>query len=183
MANKNKTNNEANSKHPHTLSEIDDILDQASKKNSPSAAPQTFSEAENLQLISEVFKIIEDETVEIAELLFEILLSASDAEIMNGNIPSHKNKKIAKYIAILNRLFKFSRANPQIGSYRIINRRMIEDLDRKTYTISMCLDGGTSLDILCDVVNVENNARTPTRSPVRVVVKQMINPKENTHDR
>ena len=36
----------------------------------------------------------------------------------------------------------------------------------------MVYDGGVSLDILCDIVNVENNSRTPTRSPVKVMVKQ-----------
>ncbi len=138
----------------------------------PSGSPEALVAVENLNLISEVFKKIEEETAEIAELIFEFLLQASDAEIMTGTIPSNKNSKINKYVKLLNRLFKFSRGTLASGGYRIINRKMIENLDKKTYAISMVYDGGVSLDILCDIVNVENNSRTPTRSPVKVMVKQ-----------
>ena len=169
MTKKNNSNN--------TLSDIDNILNNS---DAPSTAPQGLSDVENLKLITEVFKRIEEETVEIAELLFDILLNATDSQVMTGNIPGHKNAVIAKYLSILNRLLKFSRSKSALGGYRVISRKMIEELDKKTYIISMCLDGGTSLDILCDVVNVENNARTPTRSPVRVVVKQAFaSPKQN----
>ena len=37
----------------------------------------------------------------------------------------------------------------------------------------MCFDGGVSLDILCDIVNEENQAH-PTRSPVRVTIKKFL---------
>lgn len=144
----------------------------------PSGSVQTPSAADNLKLISEVFQKIEEESIEIAELLFDYLIDVANEHIMNGTIPAHKNSKINKYIAILNRLFNFSRKNPESGGFRIISREMIEGLDKKTYMICMCHDGGVSLDILCDVVNTENSARTPTRSPVRVVVKQAFAPAE-----
>lgn len=137
----------------------------------PSATIQNMSVADNLKLISEVFKKIEEESVQIAEMLFEYLIDVADEQVMSGIIPSHKNSKINKYIRILNQLFKFSRKGKSSG-FRIISRKMIEDLDKKTYMICMCHDGGVSLDILCDVVNTENGARTPTKSPIRVVVKQ-----------
>ena len=138
----------------------------------PSSSPQGLSDIENLNFITEVFQQIEAESAKIAELLFEYLINASDGDILSGTIPDHEDPKIKKYIKILNRLFRFSRKNPKGGGFRIISRNTIEDLDKKTYMICMCHDGGMSLDILCDIVNAENGARTPSRSPVRVVVKQ-----------
>lgn len=142
----------------------------------PAASIENLSIADNLKMISEVFKKIEEESVQIAELLFEYLIEVADDAVMTGTIPNHTNAKINKYIKILNRLFKFSRKNPDSGGFRIISREMIESLDKKTYVICMCQDGGFSLDILCDVVNTENSARTPSRSPIRVVVKQAFAP-------
>ncbi|NBV06515.1 MAG: hypothetical protein EBS06_04685 [Proteobacteria bacterium] len=149
------------------------------KSEKPSASVSNPSAADNLKLISDVFKKIEEETIEIAELLFEYLIEVSDEEVMMGTIPSHKNSKINKYIAILNRLFKFSRNDKKSGGFRIVNRDMIESLDKKTYMICMCFDGGVSVDILCDIVNTENSARTPTRSPIRIMVKQAFAPTKN----
>ncbi len=158
----------------------------------------------NLQLISEVFQKIEEETAEIAEMIFDYLINASDLQIMKGELPEYedeyfpeeeegisdeekkkrakereaKKKRINGYLSILNRLFLFSRKSSQAGevggSVRIINRKTVEDLDKKTFTICMCYDGGVSLDILCDIVNTENQARTPTRSPVKITVKQVF---------
>jgi hypothetical protein len=142
----------------------------------PSASIKNPTVADNLKMVAEVFKKIEEESAEIAEMLFEYLIDIADEDVMNGTIPSHKNSKINKYIKILNRLFQFSRKQEASGGFRIISREMIESLDKKTYVICMCHDGGVSLDILCDVVNTENSARTPSRSPVRVVVKQMFSP-------
>ncbi len=142
----------------------------------PSSIPNNAS-AEviaNLQLISEVFQKIEEETAEMAELIFDYLINATDEEIMNGKIPFHKNSRINKYIQILNRLFLFSRKFSKSGVLRIINRKTIEDLDKKTFTICMCLDGGVSLDILCDIVNTENQARTPNTSPVKITIKKLF---------
>lgn len=130
---------------------------------------------ENLKLLSEVFKLIETETAEIAEMIFDLLIEIPDERIMSGTIEEdHPNPKVKAYIKILNRLFLFSRKNSGKGGFRLINRRTVKDLDKKTYTISMCFDGGVSLDILCDVVNTENQARTPTNSPVKVTVKQVF---------
>jgi len=142
----------------------------------PSSIPNNAS-AEiiaNLQLISEVFQKIEEETAEMAELIFDYLINATDEQIMSGKIPFHKNPRINKYIQILNRLFLFSRKSSKSGGLRIINRKTIEDLDRKTFTICMCLDGGVSLDILCDIVNTENQARTPNNSPVKITIKKLF---------
>ncbi|MBP7710448.1 MAG: hypothetical protein KA100_05205 [Rickettsiales bacterium] len=138
-------------------------------------APSTFPKnasaemMENLQAISEVFQKIEEETAEVAELIFDYLINATDEQIMAGTVPPHANKRINDYIKILNRLFVFSR---KAGGLRVINRKTVESLDRKTFTICMCHDGGVSLDILCDIVNTENQARTPKNSPVKVTVTQ-----------
>lgn len=125
----------------------------------------------NLDLISEVFESIETETAEIADMIFEYLVGIGDEDIEKGTIPPHNDKKINGYVNILNRLFLLSRKD---GSFRVINRKTVEGLDKKTFTISMCHDGGVSLDILCDVVNVENQARIPTKSPVRVTVTKLV---------
>lgn len=160
---------------------LDDIKDKtdAYLQDLPSGSPQSLSNIENLNLITDVFKQIEEESVKVAELLFDYLITASDSEIMTGDIPPHLDPRINKYVKILNRLFRFSRNNPNNGGFRVISRNMIQDLDKKTYTICMCHDGGMSLDILCDVVNAENGARTPSRSPVRVVVKQAFGPEKS----
>jgi hypothetical protein len=129
---------------------------------------------ENLKLISDVFQKIENETAEIAELLFDYLINATDEEIMTGTVPDHPNPRISAYIKILNRLFLFSRKKYKTGGLRVVNRKTIEDLDKKTFAICMCFDGGVSLDILCDIVNAENRARTPETSPVKITIKQVF---------
>lgn len=151
-------------------SEFDQIKNLESNLVGQEATP------ENLKLLSEVFKLIETETAQIAEMVFDYLIDVSDSEIMTGSISeNHPNPKVRAYIKILNRLFLFSRQNNSgKGGFRIINRKTVKDLDKKTYAICMCFDGGVSLDILCDVVNTENQARTPTRSPVRVTIKQLF---------
>jgi hypothetical protein len=128
----------------------------------------------DLKLVSEVFQRIEDETAEIAETIFDYLIDVADGHIMEGTIPEHPDPKIARYIKILNRLFRLSRKKSKEGliGLVVINRKTVQELDKKTYAISMCFDGGVSLDILCDVVNEENRARTPTRSPVKVTIKK-----------
>jgi len=132
----------------------------------------TEATPENLKLLTEVFKRIEEETAETAEMIFDYLVDIMDDKIMTGEIPDHPNPKVNAYIKILNRLFRFSRKNSAKGGFRVINRKTVKDLDKKTYTFCMCFDGGVSLDVLCEIVNAENQARTPTASPVRVMVKQ-----------
>ncbi len=130
---------------------------------------------ENLKLLSEVFKLIETETAAIAEMVFDYLVDVLDEYIMTGEISEdHPNPKVRAYIKILNRLFLLSRKNSDKGAFKLISRKTVKDLDKKTYTICMCFDGGVSLDILCDIVNTENQARTPTASPVRVTVKRVF---------
>lgn len=156
------------------MSNYSDGIQDENLAESPSPDPKqaTAEMMENLQAISEVFQKIEEETAEMAELIFDYLINATDEQIMHGTIPPHKNKRINDYIKILNRLFIFSRKNSQAGGLRVINRHTVESLDKKTFTICMCHDGGVSLDILCDIVNTENQARTPRTSPVKVTVRQ-----------
>ncbi len=155
------------------MSNNTDVLEDKNLQE-PSSFPKNASAEmmENLQAISEVFQKIEEETAEIAEWIFDYLINATDEQIMSGTVPPHANKRINSYIKILNRLFLFSRKNSYAGGLRIINRKTVESLDKKTFTICMCHDGGVSLDILCDIVNTENQARTPKTSPVKVTVTQ-----------
>ncbi|MBL6664512.1 MAG: hypothetical protein ISQ34_01570 [Rickettsiales bacterium] len=125
----------------------------------------------NLELIGEVFELIEKETAEIADMIFDYLINIDDHHIAEGTIPPHDNKKINTYLKILNRLFLLSRKDLK---FRIINRKTVENLDKKTFAISMCLDGGHSLDILCDIVNTENQARMPSFSPVKITIKKVF---------
>jgi hypothetical protein len=131
---------------------------------------------ENLEMISRVFKQIEDETAEVADMIFDYLINVADEKIMSGTIPFHKNPRINSYIKRLNRLFLLSRnaSADKNGGIIIINRKTVQDLDKKTFTICMCHDGGVSLDVLCDIVNTENQARTPNNSPVKVTAKQFF---------
>ena len=144
--------------------------------SAPSSHPNKVSAdiVADLKLVSEVFQRIENETAEIAEMIFSYLIEVADADIFNGTIPDHPNPKIAKYIKILNRLFGLSRKRAKLGQIGlvVINRKTVKELDKQTYAISMCFDGGVSLDILCDIVNEENMARTPTKSPVKVTIKR-----------
>lgn len=150
-----------------------------SSKSDKASSSNTTSDIENLELITKVFQQIEEETTQVAEMLFDYLIEATDAQIMTGTIPAHKNRKINEYVKIMNRLFKFSRAGSE-GGFRLVTRNTIQALDKKTYTISMCHDGGTSLDILCDIVNSENSARTP-RNSVKIKVVQQLAPA--SHDK
>ncbi len=141
----------------------------------PSSSPASVSDSKKLKLMSEVFQQIEQEGVEVAEMLFDYLIDVSDLEIITGTIKNHKtNKEINRYISILNHLFKFSRKGEESG-FRIISRKMIYALDKKTYIICMCFDGGSFLDVLCDVVNSENGARTPNSAVKITVIKKLDN--------
>lgn len=153
-------------------------FDSMIENKSPASSPEKVSAdvIGDLKLISEVFQKIEKETAEVAELIFDYLIDVSDDQIMMGVIPDHPNPKVTAYIKILNRLFLLSRKN---GRIRVVNRKTVEDLDKKTFAICMSFDGGVSLDVLCDVVNEENLARTPTKSPVKVTVKQAFSSELN----
>jgi hypothetical protein len=152
-------------------------IDFLEDKNLPS--PATFPKnasaelIQNLQAISEVFQKIEEETAKMAELIFDYLINVSDEQIMTGKIPPHKNKRIDSYVKILNRLFLLSRNSYKGSGFKIISRSMVKNLDRKAFAICMCYDGGVSLDVLCDIVNAENEARTP-KTQVRVIVSQNL---------
>ena len=141
----------------------------------PSFSPQTPTAdvLMNLKRISEVFQKIESETAEVAEEIFDYLINISDEQIMSGTIPLQGNSRIKAYIKILNRLFLLSRKSKE-NRFRIISRNTVRKLDKKTFTICMCYDGGMSLDILCDIVNTENEARIPNTSLVKVTVKQIF---------
>lgn len=144
--------------------------------NSPSFSAKNSGENQvDIKLLSEVFKKIEEETTEIAEQLFDYLINLEDEQLFTGTIPYVENRRINNYIKILNRLFLFSKNYSKNTGIKIVNRRVVKELDRKTFAFSMCLDGGTSLDILCNIVNEENQARTPKNSPVKVTVKQLSN--------
>ena len=135
----------------------------------------------NLKMLGEIFQRIEKETAEIAEMLFEYLIDATDEQIATGTVPPHRNKRIDGYIKILNRLFLFSKTFAKNSGIKIINRKIVKELNKKTFAICMCYDGGISLDILCDVVNEENKVRTPPailhRLPVNLTVKQVFGKK------
>ncbi|MDX2083438.1 MAG: hypothetical protein SFV53_05595 [Rickettsiales bacterium] len=158
-----------------------------SSSNIPSSSIATLSLVENLKIISDVQEIIQKQTVETAEMLFGYLINIEDKYIMTGTIPEivdenlakEKRSQINECLKMLNRLFKFSRQNLNSGEFRIINRNMIKDMDKKTYAICICYEGGVYLDILCDVVNAENNARAPSRSP-KVTIATRFTDKENT---
>jgi hypothetical protein len=153
-----------------------DEYDQQNKnlQNQPSSIIQaeSYTALPELDRMRQIFEQVEKESGEVAEELFEYLFDVDDILVITGKIPVPENKKIARYIESLNLLFKFSRAE-NFSSFRIINRRMVKELDKKTYLFCMCVDGGVSLDILCEVVNQENMARTPSKSPVRITVTQI----------
>lgn len=136
----------------------------------------------DLELLSNVFQSMENEAAEIAELIFDHLVDASDEEIFGGKIPTHKNPRINSYIQLLNRLFKLARTPLREGGFKIvsINRKVIQSIDKKTFAICMCCDGGEYLDIMCDVVNTEVKSRIPTTSPVVIrVIQAFAENKEN----
>jgi hypothetical protein len=139
---------------------------------SPVTKIDSAIEMSELEAMQKVFSQIEQDTAQIAEELFEYLFEIEDVFVIEGEIPQPKNKNIRSYVLALNKLFKLARREPKFGSYRIINRRAVKELDKKTYMFCMCVDGGTSLDILCEIVNQENNSRTPTNSPVKITIKQ-----------
>lgn len=144
-------------------------------KNAPTASPKVDSVTAlpELDLMRKIFEQVEKETAVIAEELFEYLFDVDDVKVITGQIPLPKKKSIRDYIKSLNLLFKLARLHG-VGSFKIINRRMVENLDKKTYLFCMCVDGGVSLDVLCEVVNQENTSRTPKTSPVKITVTQFV---------
>jgi len=149
-------------------------------QNFPATSPEALSAVviAELEIMRKVFAQIEKETADVAEELFEYLFEIDDLKVMSGEIPLPKNKKIRNYIKSLNKLFQLSRRIGD-GAFKIINRKMVQVLDKKTYLFCMCVDGGVSLDVLCEIVNQENIARTPTASPVKITVRQFAAPEQN----
>lgn len=152
------------------LQELEENISEVNQKdssNAPSSSPKAIEVniIEDLKFLSEVFEKIEQETAEVAEEIFDILVNASDEEIATGTVPLPKSsKKIKEFLMILNRLFVLSRKLAKEGSVLVINRKAVQEFDKKTFAISMCYDGGVSLDVLCDIANEENRARTPSKS-------------------
>lgn len=143
--------------------------------NFPSSSPATTDgvysvvSLPELKRLQEVFTQVENNTAEIAEALFDYLLDIADMSVVDGEIPLPKDTSIVGYIKALNKLFKLSRRKTKT-SFIVINRKLVKNLDRKTYHFCMCIDGGFSLDILCEIVNQENNIRTPKASPIKITV-------------
>ena len=152
-------------------------------RNIPSSTTQIDSAVgiSELEIMQRVFAEVEKDTAEIAEALFEYLFEIQDIFVVEGQIPLPKNAKIRNYILALNKLFRLARREPKFGSFRIINRRAVKELDKKTYLFCMCIDGGTSLDILCEIVNQENNSRTPANSPVKITIRQFAPTVDHNH--
>lgn len=148
--------------------------------NAPSASPSTAlaSSLDNLAFLDDLYEAVEQESEKMAETLFEFLIDATDQQILEGTIPEPKDPKIKNYVKSLNKLFRLSRSRKGLI---LINRRVVRELDKNTYLFCICLDGGNSLDVLCEIVNAENSARTPTVSPRKVSVKLMF-PSSNSID-
>ena len=133
---------------------------------------------DNLSKISAIIAEIEIEQSEMAEAIFEYLtgrddedrLIVSDEDIINGCIKPSNNSKINKYLQKLNKMFLLSRNQDGV---RILSRDNIKNFDLKLYTLLMCSgDGDISIDSLCNIVNIENNARFPkTKIGIKTVMR------------
>jgi len=119
----------------------------------------------SLNSLIEVFEKINNNTSNLAEIIFDHLIKVSDEDLMNGKIPkiinSQNSDQLNGFLHILNNLFPLSRKD----GLKIIKRETVEYLNKKIYAWAMCFDGGESLDILCEIVNEENIARIPSKSP------------------
>jgi hypothetical protein len=119
----------------------------------------------SLNSLIEVFEKINNNTSNLAEIIFDHLIKVSDEDLMSGKIPkiiTPKNSdQLNGFLHILNNLFPLSHKD----GLKIIKRDTVEYLNKKTYAWAMCFDGGESLDILCEIVNEENVARIPSKSP------------------
>ena len=119
----------------------------------------------SLNSLIEVFEKINNNTSNLAEIIFDHLIKVSDEDLMNGKIPKiinpENSDQLNGFLHILNNLFPMSHKD----GLKIIKRETVEYLNKKTYAWAMCFDGGESLDILCEIVNEENLARIPSKSP------------------
>ena len=119
----------------------------------------------SLNSLIEVFEKINNNTSNLAEIIFDHLIKVSDEDLMNGKIPKiinpENSDQLNGFLHILNNLFPMSHKD----GLKIIKRETVEYLNKKTYAWAMCFDGGESLDILCEIVNEENVARIPSKSP------------------
>ena len=119
----------------------------------------------SLNSLIEVFEKINNNTSNLAEIIFDHLIKVSDEDLMNGKIPkiinAENSDQLNGFLHILNNLFPMSHKD----GLKIIKRETVEYLNKKTYAWAMCFDGGESLDILCEIVNEENVARIPSKSP------------------
>ena len=151
------------------------------KQNTPSNSPAevevsgTFRE---LMFLNNLAKDQEKYSEELAEDLFEYITEASDADLYRGNISlvdnveGEKKQRLNHYIEALNLLFYVSRNSE--GGIRDLSRTYIEQEQGKVYTFLQCIDGGISTDTLCDIVNVENQARMPGISPQKPQLSKLV---------
>jgi len=153
-----------------------------SKKNDQPS--ELISEAKSQQLfdINSLIGVSEKMNKEasyISEKIFDHLITVSDVDLYRGKIPYLKknssNVGINNFIRILNDLFPLSSRD----GIKVIKRETIEYLNKKTFALAMCYDGGESLDILCQIVNEENSARIPSQSLSKIKSIEQINKNYN----
>jgi hypothetical protein len=153
-----------------------------SKKNDQPS--ELISEAKSQQLfdINSLIGVSEKMNKEasyISEKIFDHLITVSDVDLYRGKIPYLKknssNVGINNFIRILNDLFPLSSRD----GIKVIKRETIEYLNKKTFVLAMCYDGGESLDILCQIVNEENSARIPSQSLSKIKSIEQINKNYN----
>jgi hypothetical protein len=153
-----------------------------SKKNDQPS--ELISDAKSQQLfdINSLIRVSEKMNKEasyISEKIFDHLITVSDVDLYRGKIPYIKknssNVGINNFIRILNDLFPLSSRD----GIKVIKRETIEYLNKKTFALAMCYDGGESLDILCQIVNEENSARIPSQSLSKIKSIEQINKNYN----
>ena len=143
-----------------------------------------ISDAKSQQLFSintliDVYEQMNRQASFISEKIFDHLITVNDFDLYRGKIPYLKkdssSDEFNNFIRILNDLFPLSFHD----GIKVIKRETIEYLNKKTFVLAMCYDGGASLDILCQIVNEENSERIPSQSLSKIKSIEQINKNNN----
>lgn len=138
---------------------------------SPSTAPEK-PRADSLGIVRQLDRLTqvgEGELLnaeEIAKAIFEFLSDIPDEDVLNGRIRTN-DPNLKPYAAALNRLFLLVK-NSETGAIRQLTAGMVESISPKAYAMSAVNGGRQFVEIMCDVVNSEFEARTPASTVAKI---------------
>ncbi len=143
-----------------------------SESSAPSASPKS-PQADFLGIVEKLERLTqvgEEELLnaeQIAEEVFLFLSDIPDQKVLKGMIDSVDDPDLKPYVTALNTLFPLVK-NSETGGINQLNSNIVEKLSPKSYAKVAVIGGRPFVEVMCDIVNQEVDARTPSSNLFRV---------------